>query len=147
MNNHFENHFTANHGDTAASSVKDGTARVRRGALNAAKRWVSYLPLRLTSPHRKPKKRFSGMQHKMSTLLAKLTSSGTRNSTLLPSLKDLVLTPACTENMLSRDSKNGDRGEEAKTGCSTNAEKGALAITPNLDPRPNNGVAPVAEGK
>ena len=69
MNCHFENRATAN---SAVSSTIYGTAGGRRSGLKAAKRWVSYLPLKLMSPHRKPRKVFSKMKRMMSASLAKL---------------------------------------------------------------------------
>jgi hypothetical protein len=72
MNSHFENHaaFTAN---SAVSSTIYSAAGGRPSGLTAAKRWVSFLPLNLMSPHRKLRNGvFSGVKSMISASLAKL---------------------------------------------------------------------------
>jgi hypothetical protein len=84
MNNHVENRVTptVNHDGVTASSIKDDTAGGCRGGLAAAKRWVSFLPLKLMSSHRKPRKMFSSVKRKMLVSLVKLKSFGTRAASI-----------------------------------------------------------------
>ena len=70
MNYHSENRSIAN---SAVSSTICGSAGGRRGGLNAAKKWASFLPSELMSPRRKAKKAFSKMKSMMSASLAKFT--------------------------------------------------------------------------
>ena len=70
MNYHFRNRATAN---SAVSSTIHGTASGRRGGLKAATKWVSFLPSKLMSSHKKSRTVFSKMKSMMSASLAKLT--------------------------------------------------------------------------
>ena len=70
MNYDSENRSIAN---SAVSSTICGTAGGRCGGLEAAKKWASFLPSKLMSPHRKANKVFLKMKSlsMMSALLVK----------------------------------------------------------------------------